>query len=61
MRQQDGSGRALDLAKETEDTIYVHVQEGLRSVCVGREQGSFPIKTLALDVGQTRPSRAILE
>jgi DNA-binding IclR family transcriptional regulator len=43
------------LAKETEDTIYVHIQEGLRSVCVGREQGSFPIRTLSLDVGQTRP------
>lgn len=43
------------LAKETEDTIYVHIQEGLRSVCVGREQGLFPIKTLSLDVGQTRP------
>lgn len=43
------------LAKETEDTIYVHIQEGLRSVCVGREQGSFPIKTLSLDIGQTRP------
>jgi DNA-binding IclR family transcriptional regulator len=43
------------LARQTEDTIYVYVQEGLRSVCVGREQGVFPIKTLTLDVGQSRP------
>ena len=26
MPQRDGSGRALYLAKETEDTIYVHIQ-----------------------------------
>lgn len=45
----------VHLARETEDTIYVHIQEGLRSVCVGREQGAFPIKTLSLDVGQSRP------
>lgn len=45
----------LQLAQQTEDTIYVLIQEGLRSVCIGRQQGSFPIKTLTLDVGQSRP------
>ena len=58
-RRRDAGALALPilskLAKETEDTIYVHIQEGLRSVCVGREQGAFPIRTLSLDVGQTRP------
>jgi DNA-binding IclR family transcriptional regulator len=43
------------LAALTQDTAYLSVREGLRSVCVGREQGAFPIKTLSLDVGQTRP------
>lgn len=43
------------LARQTEDTIYIVVPEGLRSVCVGREQGAYPIKTLSLDVGQSRP------
>jgi DNA-binding IclR family transcriptional regulator len=45
----------LHLAQQTEDTVYVTIQEGLRSVCIGRQQGSFPIKTLTLDVGQSRP------
>jgi DNA-binding IclR family transcriptional regulator len=43
------------LAVQTEDTSYVLVREGLRLLCIGREQGSFPIKTLTLEVGQTRP------
>lgn len=43
------------LAAVTEDTAYLSLREGLRSLCVGREQGAFPIKTLSLDVGQTRP------
>jgi len=43
------------LASVTEDTAYLSVREGLRSLCLGREQGAFPIKTLSLDVGQTRP------
>lgn len=45
----------LRLAEQTGDTAYIHIREGLRSVCVGREQGSYPIKTLSLDVGQSRP------
>lgn len=45
----------MRLAEETEDTAYIQVREGLRSVCLGREQGTFPIKTLSLDVGQSRP------
>jgi len=45
----------LRLAGQTEDTVYIQVREGLRSVCLGREQGTFPIKTLSLDVGQSRP------
>ncbi|MGV6874356.1 IclR family transcriptional regulator [Pseudochelatococcus sp. B33] len=43
------------LAAETGDTVYIQVREGLRSMCIGREQGSFPIRTLSLDVGQSRP------
>lgn len=43
------------LAAVTEDTAYLSVREGLRSLCLGREQGDFPIKTLSLDVGQSRP------
>ncbi len=43
------------LAAVTEDTAYLSVREGLRSLCLGRQQGAFPIKTLSLDVGQSRP------
>jgi DNA-binding IclR family transcriptional regulator len=43
------------LAAVTEDTAYLSMREGLRSLCLGREQGDFPIKTLSLDVGQSRP------
>ncbi len=45
----------MRLAEQTEDTIYIQAREGLRSVCLGRQQGTFPIKTLSLDVGQSRP------
>ncbi|KGF67891.1 hypothetical protein LL06_19630 [Hoeflea sp. BAL378] len=45
----------MRLAEETGDTAYIQVREGLRSVCIGRQQGTYPIKTLSLDVGQSRP------
>jgi len=43
------------LASVTEDTAYLSVREGLRSLCLGREQGGFPIKALSLEVGMSRP------
>lgn len=43
------------LAAATHDTVYVSVQEGAAAVCVGREIGSFPIRTLTLAVGDQRP------
>ena len=43
------------LALETEDTIYASVREGATAVCVAREIGAFPIRTLSLEVGHLRP------
>lgn len=43
------------LAAATQDTVFVSVQEGTAAVCVGREIGSFPIRTLTLSVGDQRP------
>jgi DNA-binding IclR family transcriptional regulator len=43
------------LAEQTEDTIYASVREGGAAVCVAREIGAFPIRTLSLDVGHLRP------
>lgn len=43
------------LARDTEDTIYLVVRSGFDAVCLHRHEGSFPIRTLVLDVGSRRP------
>lgn len=43
------------LAAATQDTAFASVQEGTSAICVGREIGSFPIRTLTLGVGDQRP------
>lgn len=43
------------LASLTEDTIFLSVPEGSASVCIAREVGTFPIRTLTLDCGDRRP------
>jgi DNA-binding IclR family transcriptional regulator len=43
------------IADVTSDTVYASVREGPAAVCVGREIGSFPIRTLTLEVGDRRP------
>ena len=45
----------LRLAAASEDTIYLSIPEGSSSVCIDRQLGAFPIRTLSLDVGQRRP------
>jgi DNA-binding IclR family transcriptional regulator len=44
-----------DLCVETEDTVYFSLLSGRDSVCVDRREGSYPIKTLTLNVGDRRP------
>jgi DNA-binding IclR family transcriptional regulator len=43
------------LSEETGDTVYLSARSGDFAVCVARRTGSFPIKTLTLDVGDVRP------
>ncbi len=43
------------LAEATGDTAFASVVEGSASVCVARAVGSFPIRTLTLEVGSRRP------
>ncbi|MCC5978629.1 MAG: IclR family transcriptional regulator [Salinarimonas sp.] len=43
------------LAAETGDTVYLSVRDGDEALCVDRRTGSFPIRTLTLDVGDRRP------
>ncbi|MBU2409598.1 MAG: helix-turn-helix domain-containing protein, partial [Gammaproteobacteria bacterium] len=45
----------LALAQETGDTVYLSLRSGDSSLCVARELGTFPIRTLTLEVGDYRP------
>lgn len=49
----DGPMHAL--SEETTDTVYLVVRSGFEAVCMHRLEGSFPIRTLVLDVGSRRP------
>jgi DNA-binding IclR family transcriptional regulator len=43
------------LAQSTGDTVYLVARSGFDAVCVHRLEGSFPIRTLVLEVGSRRP------
>lgn len=43
------------IAAATADTVYASVREGVAAICVAREVGGFPIRTLSLEVGHRRP------
>lgn len=43
------------LADGTEDTVYLVMRSGFDAVCMHRIEGSFPIRTLVLEVGSRRP------
>jgi DNA-binding IclR family transcriptional regulator len=49
------SPAAQRLAQRSGDTVFLMVCDGLDTVCVGRETGSFPIKALTIEVGTRRP------
>jgi DNA-binding IclR family transcriptional regulator len=43
------------LAEKTGDTVFLTIRSGYDTVCIDRTEGSFPIRTLTLDVGTRRP------
>lgn len=43
------------LAAKTGDTVFLTIRSGYDTVCIDRKEGSFPIRTLTLDVGTRRP------
>lgn len=43
------------LSQRTQDTIYLSLRSADEAVCIERREGSFPIKTLTLRVGDRRP------
>jgi len=50
------AARALDrIAEASGDTVFLSMRSGLEAVCIDRREGSFPIRTLTLDVGSRRP------
>ena len=57
--EQDIAGVArmslVRLAKASGDTAFASVIEGPAAICVAREVGEFPIRTLTLSVGDRRP------
>lgn len=45
----------LRIAEQTGDTVFLSTRSGYDAVCLDRKEGSFPIKTLTVDVGNRRP------
>lgn len=43
------------LAALTSDTVFLSVRQGTHALCIDRAIGSYPIKTLTLQVGDIRP------
>jgi DNA-binding IclR family transcriptional regulator len=43
------------LVERFQDAVYLSIRNGDQAVCVERLEGSFPIKTLALKIGDHRP------
>jgi DNA-binding IclR family transcriptional regulator len=43
------------IARQTGDTAFLTLRSGLDGMCMDRQLGSFPIKTLTIDVGARRP------
>jgi DNA-binding IclR family transcriptional regulator len=44
-----------EIAQKFEDTVYLSLRSGDEAVCIGRFEGAFPIKTLTLALGESRP------
>jgi DNA-binding IclR family transcriptional regulator len=43
------------LAARTSDTVYLNLRVGDEALCIAREEGAFPIKTLTVKAGDRRP------
>ncbi len=45
----------LSLAERTQDTLSLSIIDGGEALCLDRVVGSYPIKTMALEIGERRP------
>ena len=48
-------GTLTRIAAETGDTVFLMTRDGYESVCADRIEGSYPVKTLVVEVGNRRP------
>lgn len=46
---------AVQLAKESGDTVFAIIQSGMDSVCIDRQEGDYPVKALMMNPGRRRP------
>lgn len=44
-----------ELARQSDDTVFLSMRSGDDSVCIDRREGTFPIKALTLNIGSRRP------
>ena len=44
-----------EIARETEDTVFLLIRSGNDVLCIDRVEGRFPIRALTIDVGIRRP------
>lgn len=50
-----GAAAARRIADQTGDTAFLSARCGPESLCLDRAEGSYPVKTLTLEVGSRRP------
>lgn len=43
------------IAERTGDTVFLSVRSIMNAICLARVEGSYPIRTLVLDIGSVRP------
>jgi DNA-binding IclR family transcriptional regulator len=43
------------IEQETGDTVFLLIRSGNDSLCIDRAEGSYPIKTILVDIGSRRP------
>lgn len=45
----------MRLSERTGDTVFLSIRSGQDAICIAREVGFFPIRTLTLEIGSRRP------
>jgi DNA-binding IclR family transcriptional regulator len=43
------------IADKTGDTVFLMIRSGFSAICICREEGGSPVKTMTLDIGDRRP------